>query len=160
MLPILAPIQGLDDYVERLRHPVARCTGFNVVHYPDEEPALHFGQPVLAQRKYWHASSLYCKSLVSSVPLSWSLGFHGHANVAEVQPDPNLLLVHLHRIDYDLCLARHRATAARHWNEYDVQARYGWQNRVVEAEAFHTWFFRGFDDGQRELIPEKLKKLL
>ncbi len=82
------------------------------------------------------------------------------AAVADAQPDPNLLLVHLHRIDYDLCLARHRATAARNWSEYDVQARYGWQNRVVEAEAFHTWFFRGFDDGQRELIPEKLKKLL
>jgi len=31
---------------------------------------------------------------------------------------------------------------------------------LVEKDAFHGWFFRGFDDDDRELIPEHLKMLL
>lgn len=151
---------GLDDYVERCRNRVARCAGFHVVHYPAEEPALHFDKPILEQRKYWHASRMYSKPLLSTIPLSWCLGFHDDPSLSDLQPDPNLLLVHLHRVDYGSCLAHHRETAARNWNEHDVQANYGVQNRLVEEEAFSAWFFRGCDDGQRELIPQHLKKLL
>jgi Glycosyl transferase family 2 len=151
---------GLDDYIERLPNQVGRCTGFEVVHYPDEEPSLRFDQPVLAQRRYWHSSRWYCKPLLSTVPLSWSIGFHFDPAFPDLQPDPSLVLVHLHRVDYESCRARHRGTAARNWNEYDVQAGYGRQNRFVEGEAFDTWFFGGFDDGERELIPETIKNLL
>ena len=151
---------GLDDYIERCSERVARCAGFNIVHYPGEEPRLQFDKPVLAQRKYWHASDLYCKPLLSTVPLSWALGFHEDPSLPDLRADPNLLLVHLHRIDYDSCLAHHRSTAARRWNECDVEAKYGIQNRLVEEEAFNAWFFGGTDDGQRELIPERLKNLL
>jgi len=31
-----------------------------------------------------------------------------------------LLLVHLHRVDYDMSLTRHQAAASRDWNEADV----------------------------------------
>ena len=152
---------GLDDYIERCHDPVTRCTGFEVVHYPDEESALRFDRPILAQRRYWHASRMYCKPLLSSVPMSWSLGFHEAPGFPDLQPDPSLLLLHLHRVDYDACVAHHRATAARNWNEHDVQAGNGSQNRLVEGDdAFKTWFFRGSDNGGRELIPEHLKMLL
>jgi hypothetical protein len=152
---------GLDDYIERCHNQVARCTGFEVVHYPDEEPALHFDRPILAQRQYWHASRMYCKPLLSAVPMSWSLGFHEAPGFPDLRPDPNLVLVHLHRIDYDSCVAHHRATAARNWSEHDAQAGYGLQNRLVEGDdAFKTWFFRGLDNSARERIPEHLKTLL
>jgi len=152
---------GLDDYIDRFRERVARCTGFEVVHHPDEEPALRFDRPILAQRRYWHASRPYCKPLLSSVPMSWSLGFHEAPGFPDLRPDPNLFLVHLHRIDYGTCVARHRATVARNWNEYDLRTGLGRHNRLVEGdEAFKTWFFRGFDSSERALIPEHLKTLL
>ena len=156
-----ALFRGLDDYIDQFRDRVARCTGFEVVHYPDEESALRFDQPVLAQRRYWHASRSYCKPLLSAVPLSWSLGFHEAPGFPELRPDPNLFLVHLHRIDYATCVARHRQTAGRNWNPRDVQEGYGLQNRLIEGDdAFKTWFFRGLDNGARERIPEHLKPLL
>lgn len=155
-----AVYSGLPDYIERFTGRVARCMGFEVVHYPDEEPPLRFDHPVLAQRKYWHASPMYSKPLLSSVPLQWSLGFHESTSHPDVQPDPGLLLIHMHRVDYGHCVARHRATASRNWNEHDVQANYGFQNRLVEGDAFKTWFFRGLDNRERELIPDHLKAVL
>jgi hypothetical protein len=152
---------GLDDYIDRCHDRAARCTGFEVVHYPDEEPALDFDRPILAQRRYWHASRKYCKPILSAVPISWSLGFHEAPGFPDLQPDPNLLLLHLHRVDYVACVAHHRATAARNWNEHDVQARLGFQNRLIEEDdAFKTWFFQGADNAGRERIPEHLKPLL
>lgn len=189
---------GLDDYIARFRDRVARCTGFDVVHYANEEPALRFDEPILAQRKYWYASRLFCKPLLAKVPLSWGVGFHDEGRSLERRqrrrrrrrrlrllrravgglvrgrapgvdrklrdlqpaPDPDLLLVHLHRVDYGYCLARHRSNASRNWNERDLQAGLGRQNRIVDSDEFDEWFYRDSKDGERQLIPEHLKQLL
>ncbi len=152
---------GLDDYFVRCRGRVARCTGFEVVHYPDEEPPLRFDRAILAQRTYWHASREYCKPLLAAVPMSWSLGFHEAPDFPDVEPDPNLFLVHLHRVDYGTCVARHRASAARNWSEHDIRAEQGFQNRLVEGDAgFRKWFFQGRDNSARTRIPDRLKTLL
>lgn len=116
---------------------------------------------MLAQRRHWHASLKYSKSLISRVPLRWSRGFHEEYNAPDQKPDPELLLVHLHRVDYDVCLAHHRESAARVWNEEDVLRGEGWQNRVFEATEFEEWFHRGPDlDSPRELIPDHIRALL
>jgi hypothetical protein len=153
---------GLHDYIEQCRVPLARCTGFEVVHYPDEEPPIDFHQrPLLKQRRYWHASRKYSKPLLSSAPTVWSMGFHEAPEALQVKPDPKLFLVHLHRIDYGSCVARHQRTAARKWNETDLRDGLGFQNRLVEGdEQFKTWYFRGEDNGGRGPIPERLRNLL
>ena len=151
---------GLDDYIARLARPSARCAGFNVVHQP-EEPSLRFDAPLLAQRRCWHASLLYSKRLLSRIPLHWSEGFHLEYSAPDDPPDPGLLLVHLHRVDYDTCLARHRAAAARDWKEDDVLRGLGAQNQIVESHEFDEWFYRGADlDAPRELIPEHIRTVL
>ncbi len=151
---------GLDDYIAKLARPAARCAGFNVVHQPDEPP-LRFDAPLLAQRQYWHASLLYSKRLLSRIPLHWSEGFHLEFCAPDDPPDPELLLVHLHRVDYDTCLARHRAAAARDWKEDDVLRGFGAQNQIVEPSEFEEWFRRGPDiDAPRELIPEHIRTVL
>jgi Glycosyl transferase family 2 len=148
---------------EGLGAPAARCTGYSVVHYPDEgEPPLRFEQAVLRQRKYWHRSPSYSKRLLSKVPLFWNVGFHAEFNAPAAPPDPDLYLIHLHRVDYDYCLARHRAAASGDWSEEDVQFNLGWHRRVVEPEEFRDWFFHGEDlgDRERELIPERIRQVL
>ena len=134
--------------------------GFEVVHYPEEEPELRFDRPLLAQRKHWHASPMYSKPLIAREPVQWTLGFHEATSHPDIQPDPGLLLVHLHRADYSHCVARHRATASRTWNEHDLLTNSGFQNRLVEGDAFETWFRRGLDNRERELIPDHLKAIL
>jgi hypothetical protein len=151
---------GLDAYIDRLARPAARCAGFNVVHHPDEPP-LQFDAPLLAQRRYWHASLEYSKRLLSRIPLRWSDGFHLEFNAPDDPPDPELMLVHLHRVDYDACLARHRASAARDWNVADVLRDSGWQNRIADDGEFEEWFRRGRDlDAPRELIPEHIRSVV
>ena len=152
---------GLDVYIEHCTERVVRCTGFDVVHYPDEEPPLQFERPILAQRNYWHPSRGYCKPLLSAVPMSWSIGFHEAPGFPDLRPDPNLFLIHLHRIDYAACVARHRANAARNWNEHDLKANFGFHNRLVEEDdAFKTWFFGTLENSERQRIPEQFKTLL
>lgn len=151
---------GLDAYIESLRATAACCTGYNVVHYPDEPP-LRFDEPLLAQRSYWHASELYSKRLLGRMPLAWSVGFHAESNAPAIAPDPHLYLIHLHRADYEHCLARHRAARQRDWSEYDVRAELGWQNRIVDPDEFRDWFFHGSDiGGPRETIPDRIRQVL
>jgi hypothetical protein len=151
---------GLDSYVDLLPpSSAARCVGFDVVHQPEEAP-LRFDAPVLAQRRYWKASLLYNKRLLSRIPLRWSDGFHQEYRAPDDPADPDLLLVHLHRVDYDACLSRHRAAAAREWNELDIVRGDGAHNRIVEDNEFESWF-RGDSDaaGPAELIPEHIRSV-
>lgn len=151
---------GLDAYLDALDRPAARCSGFNVVHQPDEPP-LRFDEPLLRQRRYWHASLEYSKRLAARIPLRWSDGFHAEFNAPDDAPDPALLLVHLHRADYDACLARHAMSAARDWNQADLETAAGAQNHIADRQAFDEWFRRGPDlDAPRELIPDHIRKLL
>ena len=151
---------GLGAYLDALDRPAARCSGFHVVQQADEAP-LQFDRPVLAQRAWWHASLEYSKRLIGRIPLRWADGFHVEFNAPDDAPDPALLLVHLHRADYDTCLARHRASAARDWDADEVARRAGWQNRVTDTDEFDKWFRRGPDLGSpRELVPDHLRGLL
>jgi hypothetical protein len=154
---------GIGDYMEQLDGLSARCSGYNVVHYADEEPPLSFDRPILRQRRYWHQSpQWYSKRLLSRVPLSWNIGFHQEFNAPDVEPDPHLFLVHLHRVDYEYCLDRHRAVTAREWYEGDRRFDLGWHYRVVEPDQFRDWFFHGDDlEGtEPEPIPDRLKDTL
>jgi hypothetical protein len=153
--------RGLDAYIDACIGRVARCTGFEVVHFPEEEPPLDFNRPLLAQRQYWLPSRMYSKTLLASVPMAWSPGFHEAPAFAGVRPDPDLYLVHLHRIDYAACAARHRSTAARRWSTRDLDLKLGQQNRMVDGDAgFRSWFFQGLDNGARALIPAHVKAAL
>jgi hypothetical protein len=152
---------GLGAYLDGLREPAACCTGFNVVHYPDQEPPLRLGEPILAQRSWWHRSDLYSKRLVARVPLTWGQGFHDEARFRDIAPDPSLLLVHLHRADYERCLARHRASAARTWSARDVESGQGYQNRIVDPGEFRHWFFHvDVGDPERAPIPARVRAQL
>jgi Glycosyl transferase family 2 len=155
--------RGLGDYIDRLEGPAACCTGYNVVHDPDEEPPLRFDEPILRQRRYWQLSPRwYSKRVLGRIPLSWNVGFHDEYNAPGVEPDPELLLIHLHRVDYEYCQARHRASASREWPEDDLRFNLSWHQRIAEPEEFRDWFFRGEDlEGTpREEIPERIREVV
>ena len=137
---------GLDQYIERLDRAAARCVGFNVVHQSDELP-LRFDRPILAQRRYWHASLDYSKRLLSRIPLRWSEGFHDEYDAPEDDVFTEELIETF--IDY------------KRKNEADAIRGDGAQNRIAEPEQFEQWFRNGPDlDSPRELIPEHLRAVL
>lgn len=155
---------GLREYVESFPGPAATCSGYNVVHQPDEgEGPLRFDEPILRQRGFWHHSPhWYSKRVLGRIPLSWNIGFHDEYNAPEVEPDPELFLLHMHRVDYDYCQARHAASAEREWPEDDVRLNLSWHQRIAEPGEFRKWFYGGEDlEGTaRESIPERLRDAL
>ncbi len=149
----------LGAYIDELDRPASRASGWNVVQQADEGP-LDFDAPWLAQRAWWHASLDYSKRSISRVPSLWADGFHAELGLGDQPPDPDLHLVHAHRIDLETCRARHRATAGRDWSAADVATGAGAQNRVTGA-GFEEWFRAGPDlDAPRERIPQHLRGTL
>jgi hypothetical protein len=159
----------LADYCDELAgspDAAARCTGYEVIHDPDAEPALDWSAPLLRQRSQWSPSSRYCKTLLAKVPLTWVDGFHTAEAIDEaaaVDPDPRLLLLHLHRADWATALERHRQAAATRWSPADLELRHGWQNRVTDDDTLREWWFS--IDETDELapllpIPERVKDIV
>lgn len=129
-----------------------RCTGYEVVHKPQEEPPLNWSQPLLKQRSWWYRSELYSKPLLSSIPLTWEKGFHRTSNVLcrACHIDQDLLLIHLHKLDFDYCVERHKETALRKWSDPDKESGAGRQNRMVDPVELQTWFSRSIDDQRKD----------
>jgi hypothetical protein len=134
-----------------LQHPesfpdVTRCVSLNVIHdYKNEPAALDFNKPLSVQRpKHIWPDRHWCKPIIkrSSRPY-WNTGFHsvkgeGYYEILR-SPWPklpninmDLFLVHLHYIDIQFFLNRHR-----HRNPSGEMAG---QNGISQARAFFDGF--------------------
>ncbi len=116
------------------------CTGYEVLHLKDAEPPLALDRPIFEQRRHWYRNPGYDKPLLATVPMSWVPGFHTRTD-NQRNPDPGLRLIHLHRMDYGICLARHRARQEREFDQEDVDTGRGYHNRIVEESDFERWFY-------------------
>ena len=152
---------GLADYMARLDGLAACCSGYNVVHYPDQEPPLALTSPSCDSAGTGIRRRSGARRLLSRIPLSWNIGFHQEFNAPDVAPDPELFLVHLHRVDYEYCLERHRGVTERS----GTRAIAGSTSDGTTASLsprFREWFFHGEDlEGtEPEPIPDRLKEAL
>ena len=135
--PHLGP---LGAYLDRFEEEWVNCLGYELLHMRESEPPLDLARPILDQRHWWFFNDGYDKAAVATVPMRWRAGFHGREDF-QFRPDPDLRLIHLHRMDYELCRARHVRRSQLPWAELD--AREGWaaHNRISEHEAFERWFY-------------------
>jgi len=146
---------SLGDYLDRFDEEYVNCLGYEVVHRPGEEPPLDLRRPVLDQRGWWFFNDGYDKAALATVPMRWSPGFHGRED-GGFNPDPDLRLVPLHRMDRDLCRDRHRARVRRPWAEHDEREGWAVHNRLTEGEAFERWFG---EDANFEAIDMELERI-
>ena len=153
----------LGDYLHRLDEPFVTSNGREVVHLADVEPPIDLTRPLLAQRSRWFGNGLYSKPAVATVPMRWVPGFH-RPESGELNFDPDLYLVHLHRIDRDRCLERHRRRSRRRWADLDDELGWAQHNRLVDDAAFDRWFLHdsGSDDipVRLEPIPDRFDALV
>jgi hypothetical protein len=136
----LPALGTLGDYLDTLDEEWVNCLGYEVLHMRDREPPLDTERPILAQRGFWFANDGYDKAAIATVPMQWRPGFHGRADF-QFAPDPDLRLVHLHRVDYDICRTRHRVRSERRWAPVDEREGWALHNRISEADAFERWFY-------------------
>ena len=121
-----------------------RCTGYSIEHNPEAEPPLQLKYPLLAQRAYWRKAPTFNKPLISNHPSKWHYGFHWLRNWVKQPCDPHLILLHLHKIDYDMCVNKHKEQASRKWSEPDKRGNVGTHNLMSDGPAFKRWYFSGF----------------
>jgi glycosyl transferase family 2 len=130
----------LADYIDRFDGDFVTCRGYELIHLRDSERPLDLSRPVLQQRSHWFRSRRYSKPLLARIPLHWRPGGH-RCHEGRRRPDPVLHLVHLHRMDYSICLERHRRFCRWSWSSADLDNGFGWHDRISTAGEFDRWFY-------------------
>jgi hypothetical protein len=131
---------SLTDYIDRFDEPYVNCLGYELIHVVDREGPFDPSRAVLDQRAHWFANDLYNKPALATQPLRWQPGFH-RALDAPMRLDPDLYLIHLHRLDYAVCQTRHRGWASRSWEQQDLEKGWSTHNLMVEGTQFERWFY-------------------
>lgn len=151
-------VPDLGTYIDRFKNQAICCSGYEIVHDREVEPKIDFNRPLLKQRLFFYSIQSLCKPLLSKVPLRWKVGFHRAKGVKLISRE--LLLLHLHQIDYSYCLERHRANAARRWSKEEIARGTGEHNRITGDKEFNNWFYGRLRAHGRSNIPEHLKSII
>ena len=106
-----------------------RCVGVEVID-PGNTSPLDWSQPILGQRPLGVVKSWSCKPAVSSVPTSWTPGFHT-ANTPSIF-DHNLWLFHLKFADLGYLLRRLALTRSLKWSEAMLTSGLSASHRVPD----------------------------
>jgi len=153
--------RGLGLFIDEYAGDVERCTGYEVVQSIEEEPDLDLSRPLLAQRKYWYYSPIYSKPLLARIPLTYNVGFHDAVQSINRRANPELLLIHLKKMDYKLALARNLERQASEQGSEAFKKRMTWGEPGYHAYLDHhnleKWWYLSADTGQHanfELIPD------
>ncbi|MGH2866697.1 MAG: glycosyltransferase family 2 protein [Solirubrobacteraceae bacterium] len=140
---IVAPLPhhgSLGAYLDRFDEEWVNCLGYELLHCRRSEPRLDPSWPILSQRHHWFANGGYDKAALTMAPVEWRTGFHGRADF-QYNPDPDLRLIHLHRMDYEICLARHQLRSGRAYSQRDHEEQRSLHNLITDPEAFERWFY-------------------
>ena len=156
---IVSPVPewgDLGQYIDRLDEEWVNCMGYEVLHMRDREPAFDTRKPVFHQRGWWYPNDAYDKPALAIEPMTWKPGFHARAD-SHARFDPDLRLIHLHRMDYDICLQRHRTRDRRRWAERDQREAWAVHNQITEEREFARWFSEDSSCEGVEIKPEKVR---
>lgn len=152
----------LGDYMERFTKEFVNCTGYEVIHLKEVEEKLDLSRGIFSQRFHWFFNPAYSKPLLATIPMYWHGGLHSRTD-GKTDEDTSLYLLHLHRVDYDICLARHQQRISTPWNQRDIDEYWGYQNRITELRQFDQWFYHDSCSGtpiQIERIPDYFRSLI
>jgi hypothetical protein len=130
----------LGDYIDGTDEDFVTCFGYELIHMVDREGPFDPSRRVLDQRGFWFHNYAYSKPALTTTPTRWLAGFHARED-GRTQLDPDLCLIHLHRMDYEICLERHRYRRGRHWNERDLSLNWARHNLIVDEAEFARWFY-------------------
>jgi len=146
----------LADYLDALLdEEFVTCFGYELIHMVDREGPFDPSRAVLDQRGYWFHNGMYSKPAVTMEPSRWLPGFHARED-GRMELDPDLCLIHLHRMDYEICLARHRYRSGRRWNERDLSENWARQNLIVDEAEFARWFYGDNTLDDREIMVQPI----
>lgn len=125
------------DYMKRNSIDAISCTGYEVIHQRHTEPILDWNKPILInQRNFWVNNDTFDKPIIGSRFINWTTGTHREIK-RNNKRDNNLLLVHLHRVDFKTCkrTVRYKFEAER---GYRVGSTYS-KNHMMSDEIIESF---------------------
>ena len=159
---ILFPFNAstFEDYINiKGNKECYRCTGYEVIHKYDKEPEINLSLPLLRQREIWYMSKIYCKTLLTRVPLNYGVGFHNCCHQIEI--DEDLIMIHLHKIDLNLAIQRNQNRLTAPLSKKMIASRKGWQNITLDVNEIKRYFNKLFSPITGiEKIPEEYKQVI
>jgi hypothetical protein len=154
---IIAPdpnVGTLGEYMDNFEKRFVTCVGYELLHQKDE-PSFQPDVGVLQQRHHWYANAAYSKPVLAREAMEWYLGFHARTDL-QSDMDRALYLIHLHRMDYEVCLARHAVRRGLAWSERDLAKGRAYQNLITDTAEFDHWFY---EDSCNNLQPIALETI-
>ena len=130
----------LGEHMDEFAEWFVTCIGYELLHMIDREEPYDPSRPILDQRGYWFANGAYNKPALATEPMSWVPGFD-HRTDERLNYDPDRRLIHLHRMDYEICRARHLSRMDGASTELDREEGFIARNWPAEAGDFKRWFY-------------------
>lgn len=146
---------GLDNYIKNFKKAHICCKGYNIINIPEEEKEIDWNKPLLKQRKYMYAFHLQDKPLLSKLPTDWCYGFHNCPNTNEI--DDDLMLIHLHQLDYKYAQERNKKYHNQKINMEENKKGFG-THKFLTGKAFDDLYFK-YNQNMFE-IPEDIKEMI
>ena len=131
--------QILREYIARFRGIYARVKGFAVFESPGEVPCdFERGTSILAIRHTWARDGRYDKPLLTTLPITFTPGFH------ESEPSPSidedLWMLHIQKACKSYVFERAMWKARqKNFREDEVKKHWGEQQHLT-PDTFESWW--------------------
>jgi len=120
----------------------------------NKEFSLNEQEDILSKRSYWIHNPNFGKTLLSKIPLNWSVGFHTLVDKVPCYKY-DLFMLHLHKWDFKLMCKR--TFRIKNWTYIDDMN--GWHNKLKTYEELFDYFVENRENSLT-LMDEKHKKSL
>lgn len=148
LVPDVRKYASLADYCARAPAATVTAIGLNIVQSAQETADVDLSRPVLSQRRFAQFVSPMCKPCLTSVPVTFLSGFHGHEKPPVFA---DLHLLHLRYFDLKMGLDRLARTRAMAWSSESA----GRHQRVEDAEWIKQMRYLGsLKPGGEIMTPE------
>ena len=91
--------------------------------------------------------------------MAYCYGFHALCcgNCPTPVEDLALLLIHLHRVDYNMTRRRHQQRAKQKWNASDLAKGYSKHQLAVDGQEFDDFYYRHSTLGVGSVIDARMR---
>ena len=138
VIPDPSKYRDLKDYITRHDTDCVACVAYELIHLRERESPIDLGRPILEQRKYWYYNGFYNKSPLLRIPLERV--YETGAESKGYGRDNDLWLLHLHKLDFDLCWDKHMKLAAVKHNPECIKKGLSFQFRINDLKGFTRFF--------------------
>ena len=135
---IIPTDKTLSEFIDEATEPAYRCDGFE-----------------LQDRDFMYRSIGFCKTSLSSIPLTYTHGYH--QSVPQFPICDKLRMYHIHKIDWDRSWERNQRISQEKWDAFAVQQGLGTHNRISGEQDYRDFWTRDVPPKEHHLpIPTEI----